>query len=50
MSKFHFMLGELYYTDGELEKAIKHTSKAIHFNPNHETPKKLIKLIENSIK
>ena len=44
------MLGELYYIDGKLEKAIDHTAKAIHINPNHRTPKKLKKLIENSIK
>ena len=49
MSKFHFMLGELYIRKGNLDMAQKHTLKAIKINPTHLAPQKLKQLIEDSI-
>ena len=50
MSRFHAMLGELYYNEGKINKAKEHTLKAMKINPKHNAPQKLYQLIENSIK
>ena len=48
MSKFHLMLGELYFNNGDIKKALEHNTKAININPDHNAPKKLKKLIDDS--
>ncbi len=46
MGKYHVMLGELYLTKGDIQKAIEHTEIASKINPHHNSPKQLLELIE----
>ena len=45
IGRFHVILGQMYLTNGEIEKARSHALKAQNINPNHEAPVKLLKKI-----
>ena len=48
IGKFHSLLGIMYFELNDLEKASFYTKKAIQINPDYNSPKELLKLIENS--
>ena len=47
VGKFHLMLGDMYYLNGNHEKAMEHALIARKINPNHNGPKEIIEKINN---
>ena len=50
ISKFHIMLGEMYFLENNIERAIYHAREANNINPGHNSPKQLLELINKSLK
>ena len=47
IGRFHLILGQMYFENGDIEKARGHAQKAVNINPNHEAPLDLLKKITN---
>ena len=45
IGRFHLILGQMYFENGDIEKARDHAQKAQYINPNHEAPVELLKKI-----
>ena len=47
IGRFHMILGQMYFENGDIEKARDHAQKAQYINPNHEAPLDLLNKITN---
>ena len=47
IGRFHVILGQMYFENGDIEKARYHAQKAQNINPNHEAPFDLLNKITN---
>jgi len=47
IGRFHFLLGQMYLKNGEIEKAKNHSIKAQNINPNHKGPIELLNKIND---
>ena len=47
IGKFHTMLGVMYHELGEIDKSIEHALKAKEINPEHQSTRQLINLINH---
>ena len=44
------MLGEMYFLENNIERAKYHAKEANKINPEHNSPKQLLELINKSLK
>ena len=47
IGRFHLILGQMYFENGDIEKARDHAQKAQYINPNHDAPLDLLNKITN---
>ena len=47
IGRFHMILGQMYFENGDIEKARYHAQKSQNINPNHEAPLDLLDKITN---
>ena len=49
IGKFHLILSDMYYSNGDFQEALKHATIANKINPDHEGPKEIINKIPTSL-
>jgi len=47
IGRFHMILGQMYFENGEIKKARNHAQKAQKINPNHDAPLELLRKTTN---
>ena len=47
IGKFHIMLGQMYYNQGDIKKSIEHAKIALVVNPNYKSTNQLYDLINS---
>ena len=47
IGRFHLILGQMYFENGDLDRAKDHALKAQNINPDHQAPLELLKKINN---